>query len=410
MPASTETSAFRPKILAVDDIGTNLSLLQGLLEPLDCELMLAMSGEEALGLLERHEFAVLLLDVQMPVMDGYELAVKLRSKPQTREVPIIFLTAARLDTDHVHRGYGSGAVDFLFKPLDATILQSKVQVFLELHASNRRVANAKRDLERAYEELKATQAQLVQAAKMASLGELVTGIAHGISNPLAFSLSHLVTARKSFRKAEESPGTTLSEQARAEWTRGTSRLDETSVGLERIRDLVLKLRVFSHLDEGEWKSISIRDSVESVLTILGHRLVDGVVIHRRYGEPERVACYPGLLNQAIMNIIANALDAIGDEGTVDIRAEAAEGLYVIRVGDSGPGIPPDIRERVLEPFFTTKASGQRTGLGLSISHSIMRKHGGTLTIECPSDGGTVVVLALPLHDRSFDMAPRPPPS
>ena len=192
--------------------------------------MLARSGNDALRQLLRREFAVVLLDVQMPEMDGYEVAHHARRNPSTRDVPIIFLTAANNSEGMVLRGYGSGAVDFLFKPLNASILRSKVRVFLELHAAHQKVEAAKTALERsnaelralasekaslaeqfraanielqhAYTDLQATHAQLVQSAKMASLGELVAGVAHEINNPLAFVLSHLDTVRRKLSQLE----------------------------------------------------------------------------------------------------------------------------------------------------------------------------------------------------------------
>ena len=202
----------RPAVLAVDDVEANLIALRALIEDMDCEVVFAKSGNDALRHLLRRQFAVVLLDVQMPEMDGYEVAHHARKNPSTRDVPIIFLTAANNSEGMVLRGYGSGAVDFLFKPLNPSILRSKVRVFLELHLAAQKLADAKAVLERrnaelkaAYSELQVTHAQLVQSAKMASLGELVAGVAHEINNPLAFVLSHLETVRRSLGVVERAP-------------------------------------------------------------------------------------------------------------------------------------------------------------------------------------------------------------
>ncbi len=386
--ATSDCQSPLPKVLVVDDLPANSKLVEGVLEPLACEVVVATSGQRALALLDCDEFAVWLLDVQMPEMDGYELARRAREHPRGKDVPIIFLTAMRPSVEGVHRGYGSGAVDFLFKPLDATVVRSKVQVFLELYAGQRRLASA-------YEELKAAQARLVQAAKMASLGELVAGIAHEINNPLAFALSHVETVKKCLQRVEGSPDTTISPSAEPDWQRACARLAEVGMGLERIRELVLKLRVFSRLDEGEWKVVSVSESVDSVLMILGHRLSASIAVEREFSAPDLLECYPSLLNQAILNVLANAIDAIDGRGKIVIRTSTVAGTYVIQIADDGPGIPRELRERVLEPFFTTKAPGQGTGLGLSITYSIVRKHGGTLELECPPAGGTSVTLRIP---------------
>lgn len=385
-----------PKVLAVDDVVPNLKLVAAMIEPLDCEVVLATSGSEALRLLREHEFAVLLLDVHMPDIDGYALAERARADPRTREVPIIFLTAAQSDDEKVLRGYGSGAVDFLFKPLHASILCSKVRVFLELHESQQTVLSAKRALESAYEELKTTQAQLVQSAKMASLGQLVAGVAHEINNPLSFVLSHLGTARRSLERVESAWGGARPAGVHEDWERANVRLRDMQSGLERIRDLVLKLRSFSRLDEGEEKLVSIKECVESVLMILNHRLQDRIEVHTEFGEPDYLRCYPALLTQAILNIVANSIDSIAASGSITIRTGQSDDGYRIVVSDTGTGIPAAVRERVLEPFFTTKPVGEGVGLGLSICYSIVRKHGGTLILESPVEGGTSVSIVLPL--------------
>ena len=424
-PSEQTAERARPAVLAVDDVEANLVALQALLEDMDCEVVFARSGNDALRHLLRREFAVMLLDVQMPEMDGYEVAHHARRNPSTRDVPIIFLTAANNSEGMVLRGYGSGAVDFLFKPLNAAILRSKVRVFLELHAAHQKVAVAKAALERsnaelralasekatlaeqfraanvelqsAYSDLQATHAQLVQSAKMASLGELVAGVAHEINNPLAFVLSHLDTVRRKLSQLEpELPGP-LSTSAREKWSRANERLDEVGPGLERIRDLVIKLRTFSRLDEGERKRVSIRECVESVLTILGHRLRTGIAVETDFGLPDQVDCYASLLNQAIMNLISNSIDAMPSGGQLRISTGAQGALYSIVVTDSGPGIPAALRERVLEPFFTTKPVGQGTGLGLSITYSIVRKHEGTIELSEPPGGGASIAIRFPIN-------------
>jgi two-component system cell cycle response regulator len=194
--------AERPAVLVVDDVEANLLALEALLVDLDCEVVCVRSGNAALSQLLKREYAVMLLDVQMPEMDGYEVARHAHQNPATRLVPIVFLTAQNRTEENILRGYGTGAVDFLFKPIDSTILRSKVRVFLELHRTKKQIADGKKRLEVTLEELEAAQAQLIQSAKMASLGELVAGIAHEINNPLAFALSHLDTALRALDPIE----------------------------------------------------------------------------------------------------------------------------------------------------------------------------------------------------------------
>ena len=397
------TESTRPAVLVVDDFEGNLVALEALLSDLDCDIVLTRSGNQALRALLKREFAVALLDVQMPEMDGFEVARHARQNPATRDVPIVFVTATHDSEEGVLRGYGSGAVDFLFKPIDSVILRSKVRIFLDLYRSRSELSAQKRslevahaELELAYGELKATQAQLVQSAKMASLGELVAGIAHEINNPLSFALSHIDTAQRSLTLVHTEHGAELSEAANQHWDRARSRLHEMTIGLERIRELVVKLRTFSRLDEGERKRVNVRECIESVLTILKHRMKDRIVVDLSVGGPEELECFPGLLNQALLNLIANSIEAIEGEGRITIGAGIENGGYFIAVSDTGPGIPPALRSRVFEPFFTTKPVGKGTGLGLSISYSLVREHGGEIEVESGEGKGARFRVVLPV--------------
>jgi two-component system NtrC family sensor kinase len=360
-PGSLESASAEPPlptVLIVDDVEANLVALRALLEGTGCSVTSASSGNQALRLLLRHEFAVMLLDVQMPEMDGYEVARHARMIPATRDIPIIFLTATHDSEENVLRGYGSGAVDFLFKPIDADVLRSKVRVFLELYSSRQKLADANlkleaknkelralaeaeagiasnlrlanEELQTAYRDLQAAQAQLVQSAKMASLGELVAGVAHEINNPLAFVMSHLDTVRKSLEQFRGDVPGEISPEAEHAWRRAHQRLSETEVGLGRIRDLVLKLRTFSRLDEGERKRVSIAECVESVLTILQHRTKERINVVTQIATPDQIDCYPALLNQVLLNLVANSIDAIEGPGTITIARRARR-----RVRDHG---------------------------------------------------------------------------
>jgi two-component system NtrC family sensor kinase len=262
--------------------------------------------------------------------------------------------------------------------------------------NNRELSRLNDELASANAELRSKQAQLVQTAKMASLGELVAGVAHEINNPLAFVRSHVSTAQNCLTKI----GTELKPEpeslAAEQLARARSRLAEAETGLERIRELVVKLRVFSRLDEGERKEVRVSECVESVLTILRHKFEGRIEVTTHYGHPDVLDCYPSLLNQAIMNLIANSIDAIEERGSISISTGADADGYVILIADTGHGIPADLRDRVFEPFFTTKPVGQGTGLGLSITYSIIERHNGIIDITPRTGGGTLATIRLPL--------------
>jgi two-component system, NtrC family, sensor kinase len=263
--------------------------------------------------------------------------------------------------------------------------------------ANSELRRLNEDLTAAYADLQTKQVQLVQSAKMASLGELVAGIAHEVNNPLAFVVSHLGTAGSSLMKAELVLGDAPSHEAKEHLARARDRLHESALGAQRIRDLVLKLRSFSRLDEGERKQASIAECVGSVLTILQHRFEDRIRVETHLGHPDTIECFPSLLNQALMNLVSNAIDAIEHQGVIGVTTGADGDVYVIAVTDTGHGIAHELQERVFEPFFTTKPLGRGTGLGLSITYSIVQSHGGTLALSARNGGGTVATIRLPLR-------------
>ncbi len=423
---SATRSLLGPKqILAVEAVDAYRDEVASALRDEGYDVISARSGEEAIELLAVHSVDCILLSVELPGIGGHETCRRLKNSPLIRDIPIVMLSAfegraTTLDS------LSAGADDYVEKSAAFEILKARVRAQLrrrqvedetrrvreqllrgELEAAEARAARElaatraalvdelerkNRDLEAAYQALQATQAQLVQSAKMASLGQLVAGVAHEINNPLSFALSHLNTARKSLDKVESQVST-----EDENWRRAKNRLSEIDAGLERIRDLVVKLRTFSRLDEGERKRASLRECVQSVLTILNHRFKDYVRVESKFSEREVVDCYPGPLNQAIMNLVTNALDASGEgPGSISIETQVSDTEFSIVVEDSGSGIDPAIRDRVFEPFFTTKPVGQGTGLGLSITYSIVAKHGGTLTLSEREGGGTRAVIRIPL--------------
>jgi two-component system NtrC family sensor kinase len=401
----------RGHVLVVDDNADMREYLLRLLQP-HMEVELAKNGKQALAQALADPPDLILSDMMMPELDGVGLLRALRDDATTRAIPFLLLSA-RAGDDAVVSGLETGADDYLVKPFSARELLTRVRTHLEMARIRRSVAEAattlaetraalvqeletkNRALAGAYRELQEAQAQLVQTAKMASLGQLVAGVAHEINNPLAFALGHLATVRSSLGQVEKAAGNEALATSQP-WNKAVTRLAEMNQGLLRIQDLVLRLRTFSRLDEGARKSIDMRETVESVLTILQHRIDPRIEVTTHFGEPCEVECYPEPLTQAIMNLVSNALDAIAERGAISITTGADGSDYRIAVSDTGQGIPEEIRERVVEPFFTTKPVGQGTGLGLSITYSIAKKHGGALELRPRQGGGTVATIRFPL--------------
>jgi len=256
---------------------------------------------------------------------------------------------------------------------------------------------------------------------MASLGELVAGIAHEINNPLAFILAHQATVQRVLDQIGADDVTT--DKARGYIAKAQDRATAMGAGLKRIRDLVLNLRQFSRLDEGGFQLVDIFEAIDTVLTLLRPKLGDRISVGRHYDGPPTLWCSPALLNQVVMNIVSNAADAIQGTGRIDITVTTEGTDYIILIEDSGPGVPDAVQERVFEPFFTTKPIGSGTGLGLAIAYSVVKAHQGAITIGRSAAGGASFKIAVPLThemehqavqasamDREMSAAPLRPPT
>jgi two-component system NtrC family sensor kinase len=413
------------RVVVVDDSPTYLAYLKEELDHEGYDVITLAGGEAALEHLNREACDCILVDLVMPGIDGIELCRRLdRFRERTGLWFPVLMVTGRDSKEDMMRALEAGADDFVSKSNEVAILRARIRALLrrkvqrdeheriskefrdkelevvrertEREAAEKRAALAE-ELEKANRELKDAQLQLVQAAKMASLGELVAGIAHEINNPLAYVMSHLDTVEQSLDKIAHKVAGDLPSAERSRFEKARIRLGDMRGGLERVRDLVLKLRTFSRLDEGEFKKVDVRESIESVLTILRHRLTDKVKVKTSYAADNVIGCFPAPLNQVVMNLLNNAIDAIESGGQIEVRTERDAATFRIVVADNGPGIASGIRERLFEPFFTTKPVGKGMGLGLAISFRIVQAHKGTIDVRDKKGGGTEFVVAIPLN-------------
>jgi len=285
----------------------------------------------------------------------------------------------------------------------------------ELKTTNEVLEDQKEELQKTLESLKLTQSQLVQSEKMASIGQLVAGIAHEINNPVTFisagvdslntnleevgqvlDIYHRITPENAEEKLKEIK--ILKEKIEYKETiREINKLIESvRTGTERTTEIVKGLRTFSRLDEDVLKTADIHEGLDSTLILLRNKYKDRIEIEKLYGDIPEIECYPGQLNQVFMNILVNAIDAIDDKGTITISTSKSNGSIRISIKDTGKGIPEDIRSKIFEPFFTTKEVGQGTGLGLSICHGIIERHGGSSEVKSVVGKGSEFVIVLPV--------------
>jgi two-component system, NtrC family, sensor kinase len=301
----------------------------------------------------------------------------------------------------------------------------------ELRQTADELARAVASERQAHRELREAQAQLVQAEKLAALGQMVAGVAHEVNNPLAFVINNtevlrrdLAAVREALRRYREAEAAAAAgapdpfaaarayaEEIDLEYTQGCLGrvLARSAEGLSRIRQIVKDLRDFARLDESELKEADLNEGVRLTLNIVrGRAAKRGVGLEADLGPLPPVLCYPAKVNQVVLNLLANAIDACAEGGKVTVHTRAAEGRVEVHVLDNGHGIDPAVRDRIFDPFFTTKPPGEGTGLGLSISHGIVQDHGGRIEVESAPGRGAHFTVRLPLQPPAKGGARRGP--
>jgi signal transduction histidine kinase len=248
-------------------------------------------------------------------------------------------------------------------------------------------------------ELQEIQLQLMQSEKLSSLGQLVAGVAHELNNPIGFVHANLQLLDEFIDKLSRAQDAgTDTEQIRAAIAKLLSRSRE---GTHRVKEIVQDLRAFSRMDQAELQDADLHEELDRTLGLMEPQFKDGVTVVREYGDLPRVRCYPGQLNQVFLNLLMNACDAMGCQGSVQITTTMIPEGVRLEFQDDGPGIPPELLNRLFEPFFTTKEVGKGTGLGLSLSHGIIERHRGKFTVKSNLGEGATFVIELPL-----DASPR----
>jgi len=387
LPASDR----RARVLVVDDDEHNLLAIRTVLDDL-ADIEVASSGEEALRHLLKGEFAVILLDVYMPGMDGYETARLIRGREQTKRIPIVFLSAVNKEKDHLLRGYAMGAVDYVFKPVEPVVLRSKVAVFVDLFTMTQEIQRKAEQEQQLLQELRLAEKQLLQARKMDAIGKLTGGIAHDFNNLLAAVLGGLGMIERRLPLNDEH----------------SKIIGMTRRAAEQGSELVGRLLAFARRQQLQPAAVDVGKLWATVRELLAHTL--GGLVELDWRTEDGIWCAyadSSQLELALMNLIINARDAMPLGGTITVTGRNARaksnnplglptGDYVVlAVEDSGSGIAPDMLEQVTEPFFTTKEVGKGTGLGLSMVYGFARQSGGAIDIDSKVGEGTRVDIWLP---------------
>jgi signal transduction histidine kinase len=412
-------------ILLVDDQHAKLLSYQAILAELDETLIMAGSAREALKILLNTEVAVILIDVCMPELDGFELADMIRQHPRFQTTAIIFVSAIQVADSDLVRGYQSGAVDYVPVPVAPTLLRAKVRVFTELYrktkelerfnaelerrvaertaelaAANAELERSNEDLERRVEERtrehEAALAQMHQLQKLDSLGQLTGGVAHDFNNLLMAILGHLELVQRNIP-----PG-----------SRVHRLLDGAIQGAERGASLTKRMLAFARRQELTPEDTDVVELVGGMMDMLTRSLGPLTEIRTNFpAEPVQIRIDPNQLELALLNLAVNARDAMPESGTLTIdiaETETSNGPHVsIAVSDTGRGMDGETLRRATEPFFTTKGLGKGTGLGLSMVEGLAIQSGGSMRISSQIGHGTRVELLFPRRQAEA-RKPAPP--
>jgi len=377
----------KASILIVDDKPQNLLVLAEMLGSLNQTVVQAQSGAEALRHLLKQDFSIVLVDVRMPDMDGYELASLIRQRDRSRDLPIIFITAYSRDDADISRGYALGAVDYVFKPIDPVVLRAKVSVFVDLYKKTEMIRRQS-EIERRLEQ------QLLQSQKMEAVGQLTGGIAHDFNNMLSVVIWNLD------RIAQSLPEGRLQEQARLAMS-----------GALNCAELTRQLLTFARHQPDQPKPLDLLEVSPRLSKLFGPVIGKHVRIEIRMSDDLwPVYADPARIESALLNLVINARDAMPEGGSIIIEGVNVpkgelpldpSGEYVaVSIIDSGMGMSQEVIDRAFEPFFTTKPAGEGTGLGLSMVYAFAKQARGHVRIESQPGKGTSVCLYLP---RSVDL-------
>ncbi len=426
MTQSPVDAAEKVSILLVDDQPGKLLSYEVILSELGENLIKAGSANEALEKLLRTDIAVVLIDVCMPDLDGFELAEMIREHPRFRRTAIIFVSAIQVTDLDLLRGYAAGAVDYVPVPVVPDLLRAKVRVFAELYRKTRQLetlnaelerrvaertaelAQANADLERRVEERtrerEAAMAQVHEMQKVESLGQLTGGVAHDFNNLLMAVLGNLEILRKHI---PENP-------------KLCRLIDGAIQGAERGVTLTKRMLAFARRQELRPETVDVPKLVDGIVEMLRSSLGPGIQIVMQFDDdlpPTRVD--PNQFELALVNLALNARDAMPRGGTLTISARRAvvgasdiagltAGEYVrIAEVDTGRGMDETTAKRATEPFFTTKEPGRGTGLGLSMVDGLVAQSGGAMRISSQIGTGTTVELWLPVSELRGWRSERP---
>lgn len=374
-------------VLIIDDSPSIVFMLKNILSEDGYSIIVANCGEEGIEKSIEYKPDVILLDVMMPGIDGFEVCRLIKSNEATVDIPILMVTAVN-DVSSKVTGLKVGASDYLTKPFSAPELLARVASQMRIKKLHDELKSRNKELMDTYTNLKETQTQMLQMAKLSSLGEMIAGIAHELNNPLSgiIGYSELLLSREEIGNYHR-------------------QIKKIHGQAERCKNIIQNLLSFSREQSPEKTVCSIKVILEEVIGFVKYQLEsDGIEIHKSFAQdlPDMLLD-KNQLQQVFLNIINNshqALKGLKREKIITINSFVKSRSVIVEITDTGTGIGEDILDKIFDPFFTTREVGEGRGLGLSICFGIIKEHGGNIKVDSVLDRGATFTVELPFEETS----------
>lgn len=417
------TGGTNMKILLVDDSRSAAAIFSRRLAEFGHDVVWAENGAVAVDRFREQAPDLVLMDIEMPVLNGFAATDQIRRFERSQQwawTPIIFLTSVD-STDNFVASVDAGGDDLISKNVAEPVLRAKLKAMARVATLRQELLHANRKME---EDIRARQlaetalsercseltqlnltlsqmqSQLVQAEKMASIGQLAAGVAHEINTPIAFVQSNLGTLARYLDTLIAAVGTASRDVADIV-DDAPALIRESKDGINRVKRIVQNLKDFSQIDTAQhWQLADLRQGLDATLGLLASQIAGKADVVAQYDDLPLVECLPQQLNQVFVCLINNAVQAFGEaRGTLTVRGGSAGETAWIEFVDDGCGIPAAIRHKIFDPFFTTRAVGQGAGLGLSLAYGIVQSHRGSIDVASEVGRGSCFRISLPLRQQ-----------
>jgi two-component system NtrC family sensor kinase len=409
------------RLLVVDDNETNRNLLRRRLERQQFSVAEAADGRQALQQLESGNFDLVLLDIMMPELDGFQVLERMKADPKLSDLPVIVISALD-ELQNAVRCIEMGAEDYLFKPFDPVLLRARINASLEKHRLRQQERQRTEELTQALQQLRQMQDQLVVQEKLASLGALTAGVAHEIKNPLNFVTNFAeisVDLAKELRGEVEACRAQLGEKSAANLVELASDLEQNLAKIRehgrRADSIIASMLMHSRGQSGEIRPTPLNELLDEYVKLAYHGmrardLSFNATINADY-DPQvgNLNLIAQDISRVFLNVASNAFYAVhqkkkrlgeGFAPTLWVSTRSLPDRAEVRFRDNGTGIPAELMTKVFDPFFTTKPAGEGTGLGLSLSYEIViKEHQGEMRVESEEGQFTEFVIVLPRLER-----------